>query len=451
VLLALLAAMGVHALRAGYRHEAALGHERAVLASAKSELELTKARADTRTFQLEAMLAGTSDGVAVIDGDMQLVEWNPRFAEIAGVAAAVLRVGLPVAEIVRAQAEAGMFGNVDVVAEVTRQVAALRTGDHADTVVNRRSDGRMVERRVRRLLPGGIVMLYRDISRFRAEVSPLSEAPVVAEAAKPPRPVQQAQRRLPRTRILLVEDHRADRLVTADSLRREGHLVDVAGNGSQAITAAVAQPYDLILMDLALPDMSGLEATRQLRGLNGPAAAVPIIALAASTATEDYTACEAAGMNAMLAGTVSPQALFDTIAQHVWRRRSEPVRIALSEAPVAPPAILSSVRLDELRATLPADTLANLVEECLLDLSERLASLQETLRQQSLDQARLQADAMARVATEYGMTALEIRLRALVQAIGHSPDAVAVLARQLDAELFDAATALRAALDIEMV
>src|SRR4029077_14669639 len=125
-LLLVLAAIVLHAIRAAHRRGAALAHEHAVLASANTELELAKARADDKTMQLEATLAGMSDGVAMVDGDMQLVEWNPRYPEIAGVPNALLRVGLPSADIVRAQAEAGLFGNVDIEAEVTRRVTALR-------------------------------------------------------------------------------------------------------------------------------------------------------------------------------------------------------------------------------------------------------------------------------------------------------------------------------------
>ncbi len=114
-------------------------------------------------------------------------------------------------------------------------------------------------------------------------------------------------RRLPRTRVLLVEDIVANQVVTATQLRREGHLVDIASNGPEAIAAVAAQPYDMIFMDIFMPGMNGLETTRQIRGMGGCAANVPIFALSANVAQEDQAKCEAAGMNGMLGKPISLQ------------------------------------------------------------------------------------------------------------------------------------------------
>ena len=127
--------------------------------------------------------------------------------------------------------------------------------------------------------------------------------------------------------------------------------------------------------------------------------------------------------------------------------------IAASEASGEPTVspILSSARLNELRATLPADTLANLVEECLFDLSERLTLLLDAVRQQASDQIVAHAHAMAGMSAEYGMAALEARLRALMRAMGRTPNSADALADGLETELFRAAAALREAFHIEMV
>ena len=81
-------------------------------------------------------------------------------------------------------------------------------------------------------------------------------------------------------------------------------------------------PYDLVLMDIFMPGMSGLEATRRIRGLGGPAAIVPIVALTANVCPEDQAACAAAGMNGMLGKPVSLRDLLDVIARYVWPNRA---------------------------------------------------------------------------------------------------------------------------------
>src|SRR5262245_20151846 len=75
LLLLSLAAIAIHAIHAAYRRETTLDKDRAILGAANHALELAKAQADAKTSQLEATLAGMSDGVAMIDGNLQLVEW----------------------------------------------------------------------------------------------------------------------------------------------------------------------------------------------------------------------------------------------------------------------------------------------------------------------------------------------------------------------------------------
>ena len=258
---------------------------------------------------------------------------------------------------------------------------------------------------------------------------------------------------MPRTRILLVEDILANQLVTATQLRREGHLVDIASSGPEAISVAASRPYDLVLMDIFMPGMDGLETTQRIRALGGPAAHVPIIALTASVDAEGEAQCLDAGMSGMLGKPVSLSDLLDVIARYVWPYRSDArsAKAASAEFGREAPDTLSASRLDELRATLPADTLAGLVEECLVELSERVGLLQDALRQGAADAIFAQAHAMAGMAAEYGMAALEIRLRTLMRALRDQPDAAAAIGEELEADVARAAEALREALRIEMV
>jgi CheY-like chemotaxis protein len=110
-------------------------------------------------------------------------------------------------------------------------------------------------------------------------------------------------------RVLLAEDHPVNQRLAVLMLRRFGIQADVAGNGLEAIEALRRQPYDLVLMDVQMPELDGLEATRRIRETI-PASAQPrIVALTAGVAQFDEKACRAAGMDGFLAKPFKPEAL----------------------------------------------------------------------------------------------------------------------------------------------
>ena len=98
-------------------------------------------------------------------------------------------------------------------------------------------------------------------------------------------------------------------------IKRAGHHVDVAHNGAEAVDAVSARPYDLVLMDLHMPEMDGLEATRRIRNLAGEMRRVPIIALTASAMAADRQKCIAAGMDDFLSKPFEPGDLTNLLAK----------------------------------------------------------------------------------------------------------------------------------------
>jgi signal transduction histidine kinase len=130
----------------------------------------------SKAERLEVVLAGMSDGVMMIDADLRLVEWNAHFPEFTGVPPEMLRVGLPMEEILRVQAAAGEFGDVDVEAEVARRIALLRAGGSSGTIERKRPNGRVMELRRNPLPEGGFVTLYTDVTARRQAEEQLRQA-----------------------------------------------------------------------------------------------------------------------------------------------------------------------------------------------------------------------------------------------------------------------------------
>ena len=94
-----------------------------------------------------------------------------------------------------------------------------------------------------------------------------------------------------------------------------GHRVHLVGNGRLAVEAVRRGDYDLVLMDLQMPEMDGMEATHAIRALGGPFASLPIIAMTANAFDEDRQACLAAGMDDYVAKPIDVAQLADAIAR----------------------------------------------------------------------------------------------------------------------------------------
>jgi CheY-like chemotaxis protein len=117
--------------------------------------------------------------------------------------------------------------------------------------------------------------------------------------------------------ILLVEDHPINQILATTLLKKWGHTVVLAQNGQEAVDLFARQRWDVILMDMQMPVMGGLEATRLIRAAEVVGTRTPIIAMTANAMDSDRQACLQAGMDDHLAKPFNAQGLQAMLERHV--------------------------------------------------------------------------------------------------------------------------------------
>jgi CheY-like chemotaxis protein len=136
------------------------------------------------------------------------------------------------------------------------------------------------------------------------------------EVAAPARPASEGHPdQIAPRRILVADDYRINQLVAQTLLEGDGHTVVVVENGYEALEAVKAGRFDLVLMDMEMPVMDGIETTRAIRALAAPACNVPIVALTGNALSEEVERCHAAGMNSHLAKPIDRDQLRREIAR----------------------------------------------------------------------------------------------------------------------------------------
>jgi CheY-like chemotaxis protein len=697
-------------LGAGRRRAAHASESKALLAAADARAEISRTHADAISRRLQATFAAVTDGIAIFDAHLNLLEWNSLFPERSGVSAGFIRTGMPMEAVLRAQAEAGYFGEAgDVAADVERRAALLRAGNFGASQ-NFQVDGRAIELRCRPLAEGGFVALYSDvtearhsrqalrhareallreqssrkrflgvishevrtraallmrsISEFRAAKVPAGDAPagdvsmsrvsqfldrvhrvgttltdLAADTVEVPQmeagilecrpallgvrdllqssidtiqptardlgitaylivngsapqeliadpdhirqivtlllseairfatpdtmwlladggenehgekialrltirclgtPISDADRGsifpsleaisvpdqsasgressdgpvrgtglasaiaqhlttmmggflrcegwstvdgrtgndfcltlpidllpgqrgrapgqvpaegrpLPRTRILLAGTPTGLRAAAVTILRRDGHMVNPVATGEEVVQSLRLVPYDVVFMDMNLPDMTMETTMGVIREMAGPGRTVPVIVLAGPHDEIEERAWRDAGVDDILASAPILDDFTAAISRHVWLNRS----LVPASGPTPGPeeqtedgvAILAAERIAELRANIQPEHLLDMVEECIADLFHRLPALRRALAAGAPGPIIAQAHAMVGMAGGYGMAVLEARLRAVLTAArGQRLDTIDGAAEVIEADLARTAAVLR--------
>jgi CheY-like chemotaxis protein len=212
-----------------------------------------------------------------------------------------------------------------------QQARLFHAFTQADGSMNRKYGGTglglIISKRIARLMDGdagviseeGVGSTFWTNLRLRRATNISTSAST--QPAEPPR--EALARRFPNARVLVAEDEPVNREVLMFLLEDAGLAPEVASNGQEAVEMARGGGYALILMDVQMPVMNGLEATGAIRLLPGMAD-VPILALTANAFDEDRDVCLAAGMDAHIGKPVAPDVLC-TVVLHWLQKSAESV------------------------------------------------------------------------------------------------------------------------------
>ncbi|GKW48922.1 ATP-binding protein [Halomonas sp. NCCP-2165] len=235
--------------------------------------------------------------------------------------------------------------------------------------------GLAISRRLAEAMGGAIGFTSRpgEGSRFWIEV-PLEVAASLPATPVPDAGVGMASEPRYEARLLVVEDNPVNQQVAWAMLESLGCRVVLAEDGNEALTRVEEQDFALIFMDLQMPDMDGLEATRRLRARGGWLAEVPIVAMTAGGLDDERQRCLAAGMSDYLTKPFYRNELVALLSHHLGGSEAP----ALAAAP--PTQDLEAATLEELRDSLGPPGVRSLVSLYCRQLPDRLATLARRVR-----------------------------------------------------------------------
>ncbi|MBC7951198.1 MAG: DUF3369 domain-containing protein [Rhodospirillaceae bacterium] len=249
----------------------------------------------------------------------------------------------------------------------------------------------------------------------------------LAEAAEEQRAAPAAVRADKPLHLLLAEDNAVNQKVATLILERGGHKVTPVVNGLQALKAVQEADYDLVLMDMQMPEMDGLEATRRIRALPPPKSLVPILALTANALAAEFERCMVAGMDGFVTKPFQIELLFSEIA----RIMADSKRTSTSRPPEVPrtPSVDRAV-LHGLHDRFNAQQVGALLADYLVDTRSKRADMARFAAANERDRLQSNAHDLKVNSANFGL----LSLRNLAEAIelscqdGRWMDAIHLLA-----------------------
>lgn len=179
---------------------------------------------------------------------------------------------------------------------------------------------------------------------------------------------------LPPLKILLAEDNPINQQVALGFLKPDRHEVTVVQNGLEALEACQTSKFDVILMDMQMPEMDGITSTRKIRELGGYYSSLPVIALTANAMSSDVEKCSAAGMNGFVSKPVKAPVLMREIAK-VTNITAEEEETVISKKPVL--EYFDNDELSRLESSLGTDSIKKLLAEYVDNITPAIAEVRD--------------------------------------------------------------------------
>jgi signal transduction histidine kinase/DNA-binding response OmpR family regulator/HPt (histidine-containing phosphotransfer) domain-containing protein len=323
-------------------------------------------------------------------------------------------------------------------------VSSMGTEDQLDAETRAIFDKVLLKPLRQQVLASRLTRLYQTPPPMPSDSPPI-EIPASEPEVIEPEPESPASAPPAATRILVAEDNAVNRQIAVAILEKSGYEVDTAVNGREAVDAAEAADYALILMDVHMPVMDGVEATRKIRALGTRRANVPIVALTAnamSGAREKYIEL---GMDDYLSKPFKREQLIDTVS--LWATPPEPDFAASPSggAPDAGSTVLDDGPLAALIDTMTGERLVMLIESYCSSAADLVRMVERGVAERDVDLVAKAAHDLGSTSGNFGAMELHMLARRLEAACrGEGGLDLWALADEVKAKSERAAEAIRA-------
>jgi CheY-like chemotaxis protein/HPt (histidine-containing phosphotransfer) domain-containing protein len=269
---------------------------------------------------------------------------------------------------------------------------------------------------------------FAEVLAKPVKPSPLLNALVSLFTGKPIRVVDRVQRKKPAydetlaerlpLRILLADDHTTNQKLGRMILKRLGYASDIAGNGVEVIEAIARQPYDVVLMDIEMPEMDGMEATRRIIADYPEARRPKIIAMTANAMDGDREKFIAAGMSEYVSKPIRVDALVEALQSCCGGKAKEKVKMSDSK-----PVTFDPTALDTLLQTIGGDreALGELIESFLEEGPGLISRMESAAKEGDSNDLHRAAHTMKASAADFGASELSELCRE-IEALGRAGD-----------------------------